>query len=147
MAALLAEMADVEAGLGRERQGPRGVLRVNASVPLGMNCLIPILPRFNERYPEVIIGPYAFRRDHRSGGAGVPMSPCASEPLRDTRLMARKLGRSPLVLVASPDYLAAHGTPANPAALEGHRCLQFSFPPARSMAGRSGSGGGSCNGR
>lgn len=126
MSALLAEMADVEAGLGHERQGPRGVLRVNASVPLGMNCLIPILPGFNERYPQVVV-------DLALSDAVVDLVEQRADvalrvgPLRDTRLMAKKLGMSSIVLVASPDYLARHGTPERPDELDGHRCLQFSF--------------------
>ena len=45
----------------------------------------------------------------------------------DTRLRAKKLGHSRMVLVASPAYLAERGTPRTPDDLEGHDCLQFSF--------------------
>ena len=47
--------------------------------------------------------------------------------MRDTRLRAKKLGHSRMLLVASPDYLARHGTPAAPGDLVGHNCLRFSF--------------------
>ncbi len=91
-----------------------------------MNCLIPILPRFNDLYPEVIVDLALTDTivDLVEQRADVALR---VGPLRDTRLMAKKLGRSPMVLVASPDYLARHGTPTNPEALDGHRCLQFSF--------------------
>ena len=46
----------------------------------------------------------------------------------DSRLTARKLGHFQMVLVASPEYLAAHGTPRNVQDLQSHRCLHFRWP-------------------
>lgn len=43
--------------------------------------------------------------------------------LRDSTLMARKLSDMPVVIVGSPDYLAAHGRPKDPKALTTHNCL------------------------
>lgn len=126
MSALVADIADVESSLGRVGEGPRGLLRVNASVPFGTQCLLPILPGFIERYPEVVV-------DLSLSDALVDLVEAKADiairigPLRDTRLLARKLGRSPMVLVASPGYLAKHGEPQTPEDLDGHRCLQFSF--------------------
>ncbi len=126
MSALLAEIEDVEGGLGHERDGPRGLLRINASVPFGTQYLLPILPRFTESYPDIIV-------DLALSDLVVDLVEERADiairigPLRDTRLRARKLGRSRMALVASPAYLAAHGTPQSPDLLEEHRCLQFSF--------------------
>jgi DNA-binding transcriptional LysR family regulator len=126
MSALLAEMEDVESGLGRALQGPRGLLRINASVPFGTQCLLPILPRFMALHPEVIV-------DLALSDMVVDLVEERADiairigPLRDARLLAKKLGHSRMVLVASPDYLAARGTPLTPAELDGHACLQFSF--------------------
>ena len=55
MAVLIGDMMAVEAGLGQEGQGPRGVLRINASPSFGYECLIPLLPRFAEAYPAVTV--------------------------------------------------------------------------------------------
>jgi DNA-binding transcriptional LysR family regulator len=126
MSALLAEMEDVEGSLGRTQQGPHGLLRVNCSVPLGNQYLLPILPRFTERCPAVIV-------DLSLSDSVVDLVEARADialrigPLRDTRLTAKKLGSSRMVLVASPDYLAVHGTPQTPDALDDHHCLQFSF--------------------
>lgn len=126
MSALLAEIDDVEGGLGRDREGPRGLLRINSSVPFGTQCLLPILPRFAGRHPEVTV-------DLALSDMVVDLIEERADiairigPLRDTRLKAKKLGHSPMVLVASPAYLAARGTPQVPADLDGHACLQFSF--------------------
>lgn len=126
MAALLADMVDIESGLGQEAQGPRGRLRINASVSFGTECLLPVLPRFTERYPAVTI-------DLALSDTIVDLVEERADiairigPLRDTRLVAKKLGHSRMVLVASPDYLARRGTPASPDDLEAHDCLRFSF--------------------
>ena len=63
-------------------------------------------------------------------------------PLSDSRLVARKLGQSRMVIVAAPSYLAARGMPSAPADLEGHNLLGFCFVrhidgwPFRDAAGR-----------
>jgi DNA-binding transcriptional LysR family regulator len=126
MSALLAEIDDVEQGLGRADHGPRGPLRINASVPFGTQCLLPILPRFIEAFPAVTV-------DLALSDTLVDLIEQRADiairvgPLRDTRLRAKKLGRSTMALVASPDYLERHGTPAEPADLARHTCLKFSF--------------------
>ncbi|MES2498191.1 MAG: LysR substrate-binding domain-containing protein [Pseudomonadota bacterium] len=126
MSALIEEIEDVEGNLGRESQGLRGKLRINASVPFGTQYLLPILPRFTVLYPDVVI-------DLSLSDAVVDLVEERADiairigPLRDARLKAKKLGHSRMVLVASPAYLTARGTPAQPQDLDGHSCLQFSF--------------------
>lgn len=125
MSVLLAEIEMVENGLGREKQGPRGLLRVNASPSIGVP-LLPILPHFMARYPEIIL-------DLALSDAIVDLVEERADiairigPLRDTSLRAKKLGHSRMVLVASPDYLARRGTPWTPDDLDAHNCLRFSF--------------------
>ncbi|QKD01240.1 LysR family transcriptional regulator [Mesorhizobium loti] len=122
---ILADMAaaEREAAAGA---APRGRLRVNTYVPFGVHRLIPLLPRFLERYPEIsielvltdsIIDLMAERADVaiRAG------------PLGESRLVARKLGQSPIVVVAAPSYLKTRGTPLRPAALDSHNRLGFGF--------------------
>lgn len=126
MATLVADIAAVELGLGRDAGVLRGTLRVNASVPFGTQCLLPQLPRFTARYPDLAV-------DLALSDAIVDLVEERADiairigPLRDTSLRAKKLGHSRMALVASPAYLAAHGTPASPDDLDAHHCLQFSF--------------------
>ncbi|HEY0597319.1 LysR family transcriptional regulator, partial [Sphingopyxis sp.] len=126
MSVLLADIQAVEAGLGSEQRGPRGLLRINASPSIGTMGLLPILPRFTARYPDVTI-------DLALSDTIVDLVEERADiairigPLRDTQLRARKLGHSRMILVASPDYLARRGTPETPDDLEAHDCLRFSF--------------------
>lgn len=126
MIAILGDMMDVENSLSSEGQGLRGLLRINASPSFGIECLIPILPRFAELHPAVTV-------DLTLTDAIVDLVEERADiairigPLRDTRLRAKKLGHSRMVLVASPDYLARRGTPTTPDDLAAHECLRFSF--------------------
>lgn len=123
---LIAEVDEVERGFTAIEEAPRGPLRVNSSVPFGTQCLLPILPRFLARYPGV-------RVELALADELVDLVEARADiairigPLRDTGLKAKKLGRSAMALVASPDYLRERGTPSHPRDLARHACLQFSF--------------------
>jgi DNA-binding transcriptional LysR family regulator len=126
MTVLLADIESVEAGLGLEGQGPRGLLRINASPSIGTMGLLPILPSFTARYPDISV-------DLTLSDTIVDLVEERADvairigPLRDTSLRAKKLGHSRMVLVASPGYLARRGTPTSPDDLDRHDCLRFSF--------------------
>ncbi|QDK35077.1 LysR family transcriptional regulator [Sphingomonas sp. IC081] len=123
---LIAEVDEVERGFMANEEAPRGPLRVNASVPFGTQCLLPILPRFLARYPAV-------RVELALADELVDLVEARADiairigPLRDTGLKAKKLARSAMALVASPAYLEARGMPGHPRDLARHACLQFSF--------------------
>jgi len=51
--------------------------------------------------------------------------------LADSSLMARKIGETRRRIVASPAYLARHGTPATPEDLIHHNCLGFNHRSRR----------------
>ena len=124
---ILSEIAETERIVAEgAKVVPRGPLRVNASVGFGERYILPLLPAFLALYPEIeldltltdgVIDVIGERTDVaiRSG------------PLRDSSLKARKLLESREVVIASPDYLARHGTPQHPADLSAHNCLRFNF--------------------
>jgi DNA-binding transcriptional LysR family regulator len=45
--------------------------------------------------------------------------------LQDSELTQRKLADSPLITVASTDYLAKYGVPTSPADVSEHQCISF----------------------
>ncbi|MER8463399.1 LysR family transcriptional regulator [Mesorhizobium sp. M1396] len=122
---ILADMAaaEQEAAAGA---APRGRLRVNSYVPFGVHRLIPLLPRFLERYPEISVDLVLSDSviDLMAERADVAIR---AGPLSESRLMARKLGQSPVVVVAAPSYLETHGTPPTPADLDSHNRMGFGF--------------------
>lgn len=106
---------------------PRGRLRVNSNVPFGLHCLLPLVPGFLAAFPHVSL-------DVVLTDAVVDLFEARADvairlgPLADSRLVARKLGESRMVVVASRAYLERHGRPRTPAELARHNCLGFCFP-------------------
>ncbi|MER9681552.1 LysR family transcriptional regulator [Mesorhizobium sp. M0184] len=122
---VLADMAaaEREAAVGA---APRGRLRINSYVPFGQHRLIPLLPRFLERYPEISVDLVLTDNviDLMEERADVAIR---AGPLGESRLVARKLGQSRVVVVAAPSYLEARGTPKTPADLDRHNRMGFRF--------------------
>ncbi len=122
---LVAEIDAVERSFDVDRI-PKGTLRVNASVPFGTHCLLPILPIYLRENPAVTI-------DLTLTDALVGLVEERADvairvgPLRDADVRARRLGRSSMALVASPAYLQERGEPTHPRDLERHECLRFNF--------------------
>ncbi len=125
--AILADIDDAERLVGSGAGAiPRGRLRISASVAFGETCLLPVLPRFLGRYPQVEIDVSLTDLvidlvDERTDIA-IRMG-----PLRDSTLKARRLFETRRVIVAAPDYLAAFGRPDTPDDLAAHNCLRFNF--------------------
>ncbi len=122
---ILADMvaAEREAAAGA---APRGRLRVNTYVPFGVHRLVPLLPDFLQRYPEISVDLVLTDSviDLMAERADVAIR---AGPLGESRLVARKLGQSPVAVVAAPSYLERHGTPLTPADLDSHNRMGFGF--------------------
>lgn len=130
--------AEQEAAAGA---APRGRLRVNTSVHFGMAYLLPLLPVFLERHPEMSVDVALTDTvvDLMEERADVAIR---VGPMRDSGLVARKLGESRNIVVAAPAYIARHGLPRSPQDLERHNRLRFCF--TRMVEGwpfRDGTGG------
>ena len=120
---LLADLAEAERGTAAN-DTPRGRLSVNANVPFGEAALLPLVPAFLERYPEIALDIVLTDEvidliEHRTDVA------VRAGPLRSSSLVARKLGATRKAILASPAYLARRGVPRTPADLATHNCLGF----------------------
>lgn len=115
--------AEREAAIGAT---PRGRVRVNTSVPFGLHWLLPLLPGFLKLHPGVSVDVSLtdIVVDLLEERADVAIR---VGPLRESRLLARKLGESRMVVVAAPAYLKEHGTPRTPSDLAKHNMLGFCF--------------------
>ncbi|MDE1169538.1 MAG: LysR family transcriptional regulator [Pseudomonas sp.] len=122
---VVAELEEAEAELSRSREAPRGRLRVSLPA-LGYRMLLPILPEFTRRYPEVELDLDFNDRLVDVIAEGMDAVIRSGEFL-DSRLKARTLGTFRLLLVAAPHYLAERGTPTTPENLAQHACLFYRF--------------------
>lgn len=105
---------------------PRGRLRINSNVPFGIHYLLPLLPGFLAENPQVKVDVVLTDRvvDLIEERADIAIR---TGPLQESRLVARKLGDSTLIVVAAPQYLARHGEPKTLADLDKHNQLGFGF--------------------
>jgi len=108
----------------------RGRVRVNASVPVGTLFVLPSLPAFLARYPEIgvelSVTDVVIDLLEQKADLAIRVG-----PLPDSALVARRLAQSRRVVCASPDYLKRRGTPATPQDLQQHNCLTFTFRRSR----------------
>lgn len=120
----LAELTEAVELVGEQQHTPRGTLRISAPVAFGHMHLLPLLTGFAEKYPDVILETTFDDRmvDPVTEGYDILIR---IGPLHDSTLIMKPLGLSPLLLAASPRYLATHGTPQHVNDLKGHRLLAY----------------------
>lgn len=126
---ILAEIEDAENEVSRSIERPRGRLRVTVGVAFGTHQLVPALPRFLERYPEVEVELNVDDRTIDVVKEGFDIA-VRTGPLRDTSLVARSICDLERVICASPFYLARHGVPRSPDDLAKHNCIAIAGVPA-----------------
>ncbi|KFE52272.1 LysR family transcriptional regulator [Pseudomonas syringae] len=123
---LLADLDDAETSLSAASASPRGRLRVDVPSPLASMILVPALPAFHARYPDIQIDMGVSDRIVDMVGENVDCVVRGGE-LTDQSLMARRVGTLQLGVYAAPSYLARVGTPMHPRELEDsqHRIVGF----------------------
>ncbi|MBK5541047.1 LysR family transcriptional regulator [Pseudomonas sp. TH05] len=123
---IVGEVEEAEAELARISDTPRGKLRVSLPA-IGYRMLLPILPEFTRRYPQIELDLDFNDRLIDVIAEGVD-AVIRSGELADSQLKSRTLGPFGFVLVSAPQYFAEHGTPQSPRDLEQHACLRYKFP-------------------
>lgn len=114
--------AAARAALGREHTLPRGTLRIAAPSSFARMHIVPGLPDFTGRYPDL-------KLDMRISDSVVDLVEGAFDvavryaELSDSSFVARRLAPDRRVVVASPDYLERHGHLNSPSDLDAHTCL------------------------
>ena len=121
---LLNELEETEAALNQATVSAKGRLRVDVPTPLGRLVIIPSLPDFFNRYPEIQLEIGCDDRPIDLLEEGVD---CVIRigNLLDSSLVARRVGTMQFMLVASPDYLKTYGTPQLPDDLQRHQAVHF----------------------
>ncbi|MDI5929775.1 LysR family transcriptional regulator [Rhizobium leguminosarum] len=118
---VMEELQAGEAELSSIAADPSGRLRI--SMPLSFDFLMPLMAEFMDAYPSILLDIDLTDRvvDLIEEGFDLVIR---TGTFIDSGLMRRSLWRFGYVLVASPGYLAAHGTPSTPEELARHQCLR-----------------------
>ncbi|GAA5175448.1 LysR family transcriptional regulator [Niveibacterium umoris] len=116
---IVAELEDAEAFVAGFKAEPAGTLRISAPLEIGTYFLGGIVARFMQQHPRVQVEIDLSSRFADLVEDGFDLAIRAGT-LADSSLIARPLFQAPRRLVASPGYLAQHGSPTSPSALDEH---------------------------
>ena len=127
---ILDEMEEMELAVTRLQTEPRGLLKVSATPFFGAYHLAPAIAAYTEVYPDVNVELMlqAGYVDLIEEGFDLAIH---LDELRDSSLIARKLGTSQRLVCGSPNYFKKRGMPRTPDDLRKFNCLVNSSLPPR----------------
>lgn len=123
---ILAAIDAAEHSFQTGRETVAGLLRVGSSVSFGRTQIASRLGDFLQRYPELKIDLQLSDQNQDLVAEGLDVTFRMGD-LSDSGLIARQVGITHRITVATPDYLARNGTPQTPQALSQHNCLLFNL--------------------
>ena len=101
-----------------------GLLRVAAPVAFGRIHIVPRLAAFYARYPKIRIDLQLDDSFVDLVAAGIDVTFRVGE-LKDSRLIARRIGSVARAVIVSGHYINRNGTPKIPDELASHNCLLY----------------------
>ena len=119
---ILAEVEAADQALLRTRAEVKGRLRIDVPVTFGRALLVPALPKFTARYPELQLEVQFNDRVVDMIAEKIDLVVRAG-PVREPHLIARRLVTTRQLTCASPEYLRTHGAPLEPDDLRRHRLV------------------------
>lgn len=123
---VLLDLEEADAGVARDGVEARGTLRLNAPVSFGIREIAPLMPEMLRKYPLLSLDLGLNDRHVDLVEEGWDLA-IRIGTLADSTLVARRLAPCPMVVCASPSYLAARGTPRRIADLAAHDCLGYTL--------------------
>jgi DNA-binding transcriptional LysR family regulator len=124
-ARLIRELEDVDSSFSGAKGKPRGKIRVDTSGAPGRNIVIPALPQFFERYPDITIDLGVSDRPVDLVTENVDCV-IRGGPMNELSNVARHLARVSMSTAATPGYLKKFGTPKHPRDLQtGHKIVGY----------------------
>ncbi len=123
---------EAEAAIADISQNPRGSIHVTAPLGIGKRIIAPLIPEFNDIYPEIAVRLRLSDRKIDITAEGVDVA-FKLGLIEDSNLRMRGIMDCERVLCASPDYLEKHGRPATITDLKNdkHSCLLLRFPGSK----------------
>jgi DNA-binding transcriptional LysR family regulator len=121
---ILADVEEAEQAIEGERTRPGGRLVISAPVGFGRLHVSPVVSAYLKRFPEVAADLRLSDRMINLVEEGVDLAVRIGH-LPDSTLVVRHVGEMRRIVVASRDYLKAHGEPKRPAEIASHETIQF----------------------
>jgi LysR family transcriptional regulator for bpeEF and oprC len=121
---LIEDFEEAEARIGHGQAAPAGMVRIAAPAGLCSTYLLPRLPEFLARYPDVSVEFDVSERFVSLIEDGIDIALRIGH-LSDSALVAMRIGNMSLITVAAASYLERHGDPKTVADLSKHDCVGF----------------------
>jgi DNA-binding transcriptional LysR family regulator len=126
------ELENADQSLLEHSGTPVGLLRISCGAAFGRTMIVPLLPAFLARYPQIQID--LLLDDHISDLVAERFDVAIrGGRLPDSGMVAKKIYPIQLGLFASPIYLKRYGEPMSPDELVQHNCLQFRYVSTRRL--------------
>jgi len=123
---IIEDAEQVENAIIGKQGEPQGILRVSCPVSYGLSNLSPVLSFFTEKYPKIQLELELNDRKVDLIADGFDIVIRATTQLEDSALISRRISQSEALVLASPAYLAKHGTPKHPFELDRHKIISYS---------------------
>ena len=116
---ILAQLGEADEAAAGLHAAPRGRLTITAPVGFGAMYVTPVVTEYLSRYPDVNVSCWFVDRVVNMLDEGVDIGVRIGE-LPDSSMQAIRVGKMRLRVCAAPEYLAKHGVPESPEALQTH---------------------------
>ncbi|SRR5581483_10819584 len=123
---ILDNVHEAESNVGRLQGQLAGQLRVNTAISLGQMYVGPLLLKFHKLHPELEVDLSLSDRFVDLVEEGVDVA-IRIGSLSDSNLVARRLGKTRRMAIATPTYLKKFGTPRTPQDLANHNCILYAY--------------------
>ena len=121
---ILDDFENATSRIGRGQTAPKGLIRVAVPPTFARLHMVSKLPAFFAAYPDIAIEMSTSESPATIIEDGFDFAIHSGE-LPDSTLVARRLGQTMTVLVATPQYLARYGAPESPEDLSRFRSVVF----------------------
>ncbi len=124
---LLAELVLIDEAVSLSSLRPSGTLVIGVHPQLAQHLLLPALPEFHLRYPDILIDVRVMNRISDADAGTVDVFLLHGWP-EAKDFVHRRLGHTKSLIVAAPEYWTAHGIPQHPQDLRQHVCMLMRNP-------------------
>lgn len=114
---LLADLDELDGSMALSQASPKGRLRIDISGSLALLVVIPALPDFHARYPDIQIDIGVSDRPVNLIAENVDCVVRGGE-ITDQTLIARRIAELAFITCAAPSYIARYGEPQHPSDLD-----------------------------
>ena len=118
----LAHLLDAEQALTQTQRKPEGLLKISVPVIFGQEAFYEFVSSFLKAYPDIQIDLFVTNLFLDLVAENIDLGIRFGE-LKDSSIVAQRLGKSVRYLAAAPDYLKGRAPPSKPEDLKDHDCV------------------------